>query len=397
MKVRKSIDIGIFVNVPGSANQRLISGFFRFASSQANWQIRQFPLQNDGDELRRIVTDYRPDALIASSPDILRAYEQNGLKRLPYVLLESVEPRYPTRHGISLNVDNIRLGLLAAQRFLSLGYRNLATIPPYLLTTYEPSLPMMERYSRLREGAFCREAASAGVPVHRCPRLVNTANVEALLVDWMKTLPLPCGVFCFGDDDARDVVRVAQQLGLRVPDDLGFLSVDNEEHICLATMPHLSSIDPDYEFGGYRAGQLLAGLLSSERLLAGTRQTYCNERVLSRGSTRSFLSEGIRVAKACEIITRDLSRVPPVDAIAAAAGVSRRVLELAFRRVLGRSVKAEITERRLQHAATLLRTTDLPVLEIGERCGYGYTAFRTAFRQRFDCPATAYRSDPPSL
>ena len=56
--------------------------------------------------------------------------------------------------------------------------------------------------------------------------------------------------------------------------------------------------------------------------------------------------------------------------IAAAAGISRRGLEKAFRQHLHRSVTEEITRRRVERARELLVKTDLKAQDVAEQTGF---------------------------
>lgn len=81
-----------------------------------------------------------------------------------------------------------------------------------------------------------------------------------------------------------------------------------------------------------------------------------------------------------------------VAAVAAELGVSVSTLRAHFERVLGSSPQARLRAIRLDHAVTLLRTSDLTVESIAARCGY-YSAAHLARQLRADHgrPPTAFR------
>lgn len=63
------------------------------------------------------------------------------------------------------------------------------------------------------------------------------------------------------------------------------------------------------------------------------------------------------------------------------------------RRLLGRGFAELLAEARLVTAATLLRTTDLPVLAVGQRAGFGDAShFHARFRRRFGASPGAFRA-----
>lgn len=61
-------------------------------------------------------------------------------------------------------------------------------------------------------------------------------------------------------------------------------------------------------------------------------------------------------------------------------------------RLLGRGFAAALAEARLVTAATLLRSTALPVLAVGQQAGFGDAShFHLCFRRRFACSPGAWR------
>lgn len=87
-----------------------------------------------------------------------------------------------------------------------------------------------------------------------------------------------------------------------------------------------------------------------------------------------------------------------VDDLARAAGLSRAHFSREFRRAFGESPHAYLLTRRLERAATLLRTTDNSVAEICFSVGLqSVGSFTTSFSRTFGKSPTAYRdSFPPA-
>jgi LacI family transcriptional regulator len=102
------------------------------------------------------------------------------------------------------------------------------------------------------------------------------------------------------------------------------------------------------------------------------------------------------VARAVRFLRGNLHRKALwVPEVAAAVGMSRRGLDRAFRQYLGRSVAQEIRRLRLEEAVELLRTTDLPVGDVADACGYGDAKqFRRALRAITGQTPRDYRRNP---
>lgn len=100
-----------------------------------------------------------------------------------------------------------------------------------------------------------------------------------------------------------------------------------------------------------------------------------------------------------EAVARDLAETfyEPwsLERACARAGMSRRHFSKLFRSVVGRTFLEELTERRLVHAAQLLRTGRNSVLGAAFSSGYGdLSHFYRLFRARYGQPPGAWASVP---
>jgi AraC-like DNA-binding protein len=85
-----------------------------------------------------------------------------------------------------------------------------------------------------------------------------------------------------------------------------------------------------------------------------------------------------------------------VDDLAAAAGLSRAHFSRAFRSAFGESPHAYLLTRRLERAATLLRTTDRRIAEICFSVGLSSLgSFTSSFTRTYGMSPTAYRAAFP--
>jgi AraC-like DNA-binding protein len=85
-----------------------------------------------------------------------------------------------------------------------------------------------------------------------------------------------------------------------------------------------------------------------------------------------------------------------VEDLARAAGLSKAHFSREFRRAFGDSPHAYLLTRRLERAATLLRTTDRSVADICLSVGLqSIGSFTTSFSRAFGVSPTAYRDAHP--
>jgi AraC-like DNA-binding protein len=109
-----------------------------------------------------------------------------------------------------------------------------------------------------------------------------------------------------------------------------------------------------------------------------------------------FAPTARHLLRARDLADRRYTEPLDVDDLAAAAGLSRAYFSRVFRRAFGESPHAYLLTRRLERAASLLRTTDRSVAEICMSVGLASVgSFTTSFKRAFGATPTAYRAAYP--
>ena len=160
----------------------------------------------------------------------------------PTVFID-VEPDSLRREDVCVQYDSAGAGRLAAEEFIREGFENFA-----FLGSFEPRY-----WSDERQRGFVDAISAAGghVSVYCGERtLADVLAIQEGIVEWMRTLPKPCGVFAANDQAAEYVLGTCRHLGLRVPDEIAVIGVDNDETICENTFESLTSVEPDFREGG---------------------------------------------------------------------------------------------------------------------------------------------------
>ncbi len=99
-----------------------------------------------------------------------------------------------------------------------------------------------------------------------------------------------------------------------------------------------------------------------------------------------------RLARVIEYMSEHLDRSLTVPELAREAGISVHHFSRCFRKQTGRSPCSYLTNLRFDLARRLLRTTELPIGEVGFRCGYTQAAaFSAAFQRRYGKTPSAER------
>ncbi len=212
-----------------------------------------------------------------------------------------------------------------------------------------------------------------------------------MVASWLESLPRPVAVVACSDIRGRQVLEAAVTQGLAVPDDVAVCGVDDDPMVCNLTNPPLSSVAFNLEQAGYRAAELLAGLMSGS-VRAPRRIMVEALWVVARRSTDVFATDDRHVGKALRFI-RDHAKQPiSVDDVVEHAGPSRRGLEIRFREILGRSIRTEIQRARLSYTRQLLLETNLPAERIAALVGFSSLQYLSnVFRRETGMTLTQFR------
>jgi LacI family transcriptional regulator len=186
-------------------------------------------------------------------------------------------------------------------------------------------------------------------------------------------LPRPLAVFAITDDLAADIVSAAALVGLRVPEDVAVLGVQNDELICESLPVSLSSIDNNLEAVGYQAASLLHRHLVHGEPLPDNPVLIAPIGVVERRSTDIFAVRHPDVQMALRFIKQNFRKPIQTEAIVAATSLSQRALYTAFRQVLGLTIHDQVVRERIDLAKRLLLKTDASIESIAADVGFGET------------------------
>jgi LacI family transcriptional regulator len=280
--------------------------------------------------------------------------------------------------------DSPRIGTMAADHLLDCGFRHFAYCG-------FDGIP----WSDIRGRNFADRVAAAGFQSHffRRPRRATRSgdSEEQLLAAWLRSLPRPIGVMACNDDRGQHVIEACKLAGLRVPDEVAVIGADNDELVCELSDPPMSSVAINFERAGYESAELLARLMAGRRAASKAivvRPTH----VIARQSTNILAIEDAHVAKALRFIRLHGRETIQVGDVVAASGLSRRVLEKRFRKLLGRSLLNEIRAVRVAQICRLLAETNLSVSQIADSLGYtSIEHIARYFRSEMKMSPLAYR------
>lgn len=266
--------------------------------------------------------------------------------------------------------DNAVVGQLAAQHFLQRGLRAFGYVGQ---SHYRFSI---ERECAMRSTV---EAAGHRLAVHDfCASTHDLAPMGYLLcpntdlADWLLSLPQQTGVLTMCDHWAVEVLQLCRDVGLRVPEDIAVLGVDDDEFYCRMARPALSSVILASEAIGQRAAELIESLLGKR----SKRRTLAPEILLppvgiaTRRSTDVLAIDEPDVVTAIRFIRENCHRPIDVSDVLKEVSVSRRWLERRVRDAIGITLGAEIRGVRIERAKRLLLQTKHSIADVAKHSGF---------------------------
>lgn len=362
----------------------VVQGIITYMRKHGPWQIdirSQEPISlTSWAELKH----WKGDGIIA--PVYRREQiEMLTAKGIPVV---NTSTAYESMPFPTISFDNEAIGKMAAEHLLEHKLDRFAFIGPKEWD-----------YSVLRCNSFADTLAQQKAPCTKCwirPASTSKQLDESWIqsshfIDAIQQLQPPIGVFASNDRVGYGILKACQQRGLRVPEDICLISVDNDEILCNLANPNLSSIALSGEDFGYRAAAMLDRLMKGEPL-EDTNVVIPPERVVLRNSS-DFLTVSDRyVADALRYIRNHASRFIDVSDVMSVMPISRRSLERRFKDVVGHGVYKEISRSHVERAKELLAQTDWPVSRVARESGFNSTnRFEDTFRKETGQSATSYR------
>jgi LacI family transcriptional regulator len=199
------------------------------------------------------------------------------------------------------------------------------------------------------------------------------------------------GILGFTDRVALELDEACALIDRRVPEDVAILGVGND--LARVEFAHvaLSSIQLNTQQIGLLAAETLQAMMDGRTVNPG--ETLVSpQKIVTRLSTDRFAVDDEMVALALNHMREHVGNTIYVEDVARAAGVTRRVLELRFRAVLGTSVYAEAQRLHFERALELMPEPDLSLGEIAYASGFeSPSVFAAAFRRRHGVTPTEYR------
>ena len=381
MRLSKPYHVALLIGTSRAYGRGLLLGVANYIRDNGPWIISRQE-QKFIDEIPEWFKTWKGDGILfhMENPDLIKFIRQ---RRIPAVQFHGVSTEAKLNFPAILS-NNDSVAKTAFDHLRERGFRHFAFCGVNGAS-----------YSDSRRDAFVRQVGKNGLQSHVYINAwqLGLENPQAgyqgqktlamgyqgqknreRIVNWIKTLPKPVGLMACNDMRAEQVLEACQIAGVKVPDEVAVVGVDNDEVFCDFSNPPLTSVVPNTKRIGYQAAALL------DRMMAGNKvpphPVYVEPLgIVTRRSTDILAIEDRQIAVAASFIRERACEGISVKDVAKAAGLSDRTMERRFTKILGHSPKEEVLRVRLGRAKQLLAETDFSLTWIAEKIGLEHTEY----------------------
>ncbi|MDR0902615.1 MAG: XylR family transcriptional regulator [Opitutaceae bacterium] len=360
-------------------------GILDYAKACGRWKISFMP-----ESLGPSVAWLRHAKVDGAIAQVVSAAEKRIVNALPFPVVNLAALIDP-KGMLSVMANQQKIGKLAACHLLERGFRRLA---------FYGTSNMW--YSRQRLTGFSEAIRQAGAA---CKSHVVEATLRMnaswrdqhrQLEHWLRGLRPPVGIFASTDARAAMIVDACESIGLRIPEDVAVMGVDNDPSICQLSSVSLTSIARNDRKLGWTAAEVLdhamAGHEMEDKLVS-----IEPEPVVMRKSTETLAIDDPVVAGLVAGLREHLGKPFGVEWLVSHSNRSRRWLEVHFRQALGQPPLAIINNLRVAKASEMLRSASnkhVALTDIAAQCGFtDLRHFRIVFSKHMGMTPKKFQTD----
>lgn len=377
--MHKTKNVFIALKMAGVAGQSKLVGVFRYLKEtygeNSPWEIRlvRTRVELASDVVKQAIAN-GTDGFIVSIPDTEDAVFPLTEISAPTIAMDIRSQELEARQS---NIVFIRNSSEAIGREAALFLLGQGVARSYAFLHSEPVMD----WSEARFKAFKRMLNDNGI---WCEELFSPADAARL--------KRPAAILAANDDRAYELLKALAARHVAVPRGVAVLGVDNDELFCENTHPRLSSVQPDFEEEGWLAAKTLDDMMQG-RAFAERTLLVGVKRIVQRESTTEQSHAGRLVQKAVAYIDRHALEGICVNDVVKHLKCSRRLADLRFRELQGRTILNAITERRLDEVKSRLAGTKEKMDAIASACGFKSPIYlKNLFKKHFGMSMSKFRA-----
>ena len=368
-----------------SFSHKLLAGLVDYSRRKEQWIVRRMPPSYKEKigipGVIRLAKEWEVDAVIGQfePTDEIGQFAENGI----VAIAQDYKKRFSSIPNIT--GDYIGTGRMVARFFLDRGFRNFGFFGFNDVC-----------WSDERCEGFRREVDAAGFGgsfyAYRMQEIDMLWYYQRnRLREWLRAIPKPIAIMACDDNQGSNLVEACHSIGIKIPEEVSVMGVDNDEALCILGSTTLSSVQVDIETGGWQAGELIERLMT-DRTAPAEDIVLQPVKIVERMSTAAFATDDRQIQRAILYIHKNALKKISVGDVMAETALSRRLLERRFKAVTGKTLYEYITELKLKYFADQLQETDLQVMEIALSMGETDTkSISRRFKQIYGCTPVEWR------
>lgn len=363
----------------------LLRGILEYSKGREPWVVCRMPPSykqaNGIPGVLEWAKKWEADAIIAQFDDTdeVELFRQNGI----IALAQDFKSRFSVIPNITSRYK--QTGQMAADFFLQKGFRNFA------FYGYKDVVWSEERCMGFRDRIVEKGFGDCFFEYQK-QSLENLWYYESEPVaNWIKSLPRPVALMACDDTQGNKIMELCRVLGIKIPEEVAVLGVDNDEIICGLSDPPLSSVNLNIVKGGYEAARLIERLLRDKDAISED-VVIQPVTIVNRLSTDIYATDNPVILTALKYIHQNLLNKISVEDIVRQVPLSRRLLEIRFKQVTGQPIYQYISNLRMERFAQLLLANTEPVADLAVQVGLADAKnLARQFKEWKGCTPVEYR------
>jgi len=229
------------------------------------------------------------------------------------------------------------------------------------------------------------------VPSPEAPR-ESWEQEQAKVAEWLQDLPKPIGLVTPNDFRGQQVLEACRRASIPVPEEVAVVAYGDDEVLCNLTSPFLSSVTTNSYGIGYKAASMLDRLMLDQPIEQRV-ELVEPFKVHHRQSTDVTAVDDPNVVVALQMIRRQACDGLKVGEILKEIPLSRRQLELRFKKLVGHTLHEEILRVKFMYAQRLVAQSEMALGTIAHRAGFAHASHMgEVFQNKLGVSPSEYRA-----
>lgn len=363
---------------------RLLKGILEYSKSHEPWIVMRVPPEYKNSigmkKLVKWAVEWKADVVIGTfdPDDDISLFKKEGIVVLAQDYIRKFDD-VPNITG-----DDSATGRMAAEYFLSRGFKNFGFFGHNGVCWSD------ERREGFR--ATIQQSGYNQFHVYYGQTLDKRWHYTAAeLTTWLTSLPKPIAIMCCDDNQGAILLEGCNSCGIKVPDEVSVIGVDNDSILDNMSEPTLSSIDVDIERGGAEAAEMASRMLHNPTFKGHDIILHPVD-IKTRISSSAYATKDSAVLQALQFIQKNIDQKIGVQDVLEEIPLSRRLLEIRFKQVTSESIYSYISRQRIKRFASLLLSSTDSVSAIAQNMGEeDSNSITRRFKEIMGCTPLEYR------